>query len=219
MVKQRIPETDHGITGVITVAQYDEMQRTFRDRGWTEIKALLDRGIACGSALEIGPGPGYLGLEWLKHTQGTKLTGLDISPDMQTVAFRNAQSYGLTDRAQYRLGSGNRLPFEDASFNAVFTNGSLHEWSNPTETFNEIWRVLRAGGKYYLSDLRRDMIFLMRGFLWLAVKPTAMRSGLISSLNAAYTLTELRQMLSTTRLRNARIGQNAIGLEIWGEKQ
>ena len=88
-------ETDHGIQGEFTVAVYNEMQRGFRDKGRLETPEILKHGLTYGHALEIGPGPGYLGLEWLKHTQGTTLTGLDISPDMIALAERNARDYGL----------------------------------------------------------------------------------------------------------------------------
>lgn len=218
MTKTRVPETDHGIQGEITVRQYDQMQRSFRDKGWMETQALIDAGIVHGHALEIGHGPGYLGLEWLKKTQGTTLTGLDISPDMHGLAERNAREYGLNDRAQYRLGSGDRLPFGDDSFEAVFTSGSLHEWANPLGTFEEIWRVLKPGGRYFISDLRRDMNFFIRGFLWLSVRPTAMRPGLLTSIRAAYTVDELRAMAAQTRLKDTKISQTAIDLVVSGTK-
>ena len=163
MNKQRVPETDHGIQGEVTVQQYDQMQRGLRDKGWIETKALIRSGITHGHALEIGHGPGYLGLEWLKHTQGTALTGLDISPDMHELVKRNAGEYGLTDRTRYKKGNSDRLPFPDNTFDAAFTNGSLHEWEDPLCAFNETWRVLKPGGRYFISDLRRDMNALLRG--------------------------------------------------------
>ncbi len=218
MTKPRIPETDHGIQGEITVAQYDQMQRSFRDKGWMETKALLESGITQGHALEIGHGPGYLGLEWLKQTENTTLTGFDISPDMSTLAQRNAQEYGMAARAEYRLGNCNHLSFDDNTFNAVFANGSLHEWAEPQSAFNEIWRVLKPGGRYFISDLRRDMNFLMLGFLWLGVRPTAMRPGLLTSVGAAYTPDELRALLSQTRLKMGQVNANAIGVEVSGTK-
>jgi ubiquinone/menaquinone biosynthesis C-methylase UbiE len=218
MTKPRIPETDHGIQGEITVAQYNQMQRNFRDKGWIETKALMDSGITQSHALEIGHGPGYLGLEWLKQTKNTTLTGLDISPDMHALVERNAQEYGLTARTQYHLGNCDQLPFDDSTFDAVFTNGSLHEWANPQRAFDEIWRVLKPGGRYFISDLRRDMNGLMRGFLWLSVRPTAMRPGLLTSVQAAYTPHELREMTTATRLKNSEISGNLIGITITGEK-
>jgi ubiquinone/menaquinone biosynthesis C-methylase UbiE len=215
---RRIPETDHGIQGEITVAQYDQMQRGFRDKGWIETLALLRHGITGERVLEIGYGPGYLGLEWLKQTVDTHLVGLDISPDMRALAQRNAQTYGLADRTQYRLGNCDRLPFDDNTFDAVFTNGSLHEWANPQGAFDEIWRVLKSGGRYFISDLRRDMNFLMRGFLWLSVRPTAMRPGLVTSIGAAYTPDELQALLARTRLKDGKVTGNLIGVEITGSK-
>ena len=115
-MKSRIPETDLGIQGEFTVAAFDQMQRGMRDRGYIQTRALLACGPLQGCALEIGPGPGYLGLEWLKHTQGTRLTGLDISTDMLAVARRNAQEYGLDQRVEYRSGTGDDLPFPLKSF-------------------------------------------------------------------------------------------------------
>jgi ubiquinone/menaquinone biosynthesis C-methylase UbiE len=218
MTKPRIPETENGIQGEITVAQYDQMQRYLRDRGWIETRALLDSGITQGYALEIGHGPGYLGLEWLKHTQNTTLAGLDISPDMHALVKRNAQAYGLTARVQYHLGTCDRLPFEDQTFDAVFTNGSLHEWANPRGAFDEIWRVLKSGGQYFISDLRRDMNPVARGFLWWGTKPASIRPGLISSINAAYTPLELCSLAAETRLKSGKITGNLIGVLLRGVK-
>lgn len=218
MTKPRIPETDHGIQGEITVAIYDQMQRHLRDKGWIETHVLLESGITQGHALEIGHGPGYLGLEWLKHTQNTTLAGLDISPDMQSLAIRNAQSYGLAERTQYHLGNCNHLPFDDNTFDAVFTNGSLHEWANPRAAFDEIWRVLKPGGRYFISDLRRDMSFLVRGFLWWGAQPASIRPGLITSINAAYTPRELRSLAAKTQLNNSKISGEAVGVSISGVK-
>jgi len=69
MTKPRVKETDEGIQGAFTVEIYDRFQRGMRDRGWIETHALIKSGIQQGHALEVGPGPGYLGLEWLKNTQ------------------------------------------------------------------------------------------------------------------------------------------------------
>lgn len=218
MTRQRLPETDHGIQGEFNVTTYDEMQRTLRDRGWIETNALLSHGLIHGHALEIGHGPGYLGLEWLKHTQDTTLTGLDISPDMQARAMHNAESYGLTERTEYHLGSGDRLPFADETFDAVFTNGSLHEWVNPRGTFNEIWRVLKPDGRYFISDLRRDMNPLVQGFLWLGTKPASIRPGLLTSIYAAYTPGELKEMLAGTHLTKSQVENNPVGISIYGLK-
>jgi ubiquinone/menaquinone biosynthesis C-methylase UbiE len=214
MTRPRVSETDHGIQGEVTVGVYDQMQRRFRDKGWIETKDIIESGMTRGLALEIGSGPGYLGLEWLKQTDETILKGLDISPDMIAVAERNAEAYGLTDRAEYIQSSGEKIPFDDETFDAVFTNGSLHEWSDPTNTFNEMRRVLKRGGRLFVSDLRRDMFFLVKWFVWFVAKPKEIRPGLITSINAAYTPGEIENLLSETRFQNYDVTSDLMGVKI-----
>ena len=216
MVRPRIQETDSGITGEFTCEMYNDMQRRFRDRGWMETDDITKAGITSGHALEVGPGPGYLGLEWLKNTEGTTLTGLDISPDMLEICRRNAGEYGLADRATYVEAKGQSMPFEDNYFDAVFTNGSLHEWENPIEVMNEIARVLKPGGRYFISDLRRDMNPLLKWFMWLNCKPKGMRPGLITSVNAAYTPDELRELVKEPLLETPHVHSNALGVSVHG---
>ena len=217
-MRPRVPETGDGITGDFNVVMYDRLQRNLRDKGWIETKALLKEGITSGHALEVGSGPGYLGLEWLKSTQGTRLTGLDISADMIALAKKNAGEYGLEGRVRYVKGSGSKVPFEDGSFDAVFTNGSLHEWDDPKATFDEIWRVLRVGGRYFISDLRRDMPTLVHWFMRFSARPKEMRPGLESSINAAYTPAELAQLVKGTKIEVSKIKSMVIGAILAGVK-
>jgi ubiquinone/menaquinone biosynthesis C-methylase UbiE len=219
MTRPRVTETDQGIQGEFIVTIYDQMQRRLRDKGWIETKDIIKSGITKGIALEIGPGPGYLGIEWLRNTQGTTLKGLDISADMISIAERNAEEYGLSERVEYLLRSGDKIPFDDERLDAVFTNGSLHEWSEPENTFNEAWRVLKKGGKIFISDLRRDMFFLTKWFLWINVKPREIRPGLMTSINAAYTPDELKELIKGTKLKNCTVSGNPIGLKITGVKE
>jgi len=218
MTRPRVPETNQGIQGQLTVEIYDQMQRRLRDKGWIETRDIIKSGITHGLVLEIGPGPGYLGLEWLKNTQGTTLRGLDISADMIAVAERNAKVYELSERVRYVHSSGAKLPFEDGAFDAVFTASSLHEWSEPKETFHEIWRVLKTGGSLLISDFRRDMFPLLKWCLWLIAKPKTIRPGLLTSINAAYTPDEARRLIQETKLSSCQVTGSPIGLKITGVK-
>lgn len=101
MFATRVPETSEGIQDRYTVEHYDRMQKHLRDAGTLPVQTLLQCGILSGSALEIGLGSGYFGLEWLKATHGTVLSGLEISPAMIRIAQKNATEYGLSKRVQY----------------------------------------------------------------------------------------------------------------------
>lgn len=218
MVKPRVVETEEGIQGEFNVEIYDRMMRRFRDKGWLEVNLLLKAGICSGLALEVGPGPGYLGLEWLRKTEGTHLKGLDISPEMIEIAKKNAREYNLEERVTYFKSDAQKMPFEESSFDAVFTNGSLHEWSGPKKIFDEIYRVLKPKGRYCISDLRRDMNPFLKWFMKLMTKPKEIKPGLVSSINASYTVDEAQRILKETKLRECRVEKSIMGLVITGEK-
>jgi len=218
-IQPRVIETDEGIQGDFNVTTYDKMQRYLRDRGWIETNSIITFGIDSGLALEIGPGPGYLGLEWLKKTTNTNLKCVEISRDMIKIAEKNAKEYNFIDRVEYKEGKAELIPFDDNMFDAVFSNGSLHEWPDPMKVFNEIHRVLKRGGKFFISDMRRDMNPLMVWFLKINSRPKEIRPGLISSIHAAYTKEEIRVILNRTPLKNAIVSKSMIGIEIQGIKE
>jgi len=218
MVKPRVVETNEGIQEEFTVEVYDKMQRHLRDRGWIETDQIIKSGITEGVALEIGPGPGYLGLEWLKKTEATRLIGLEISPKMIDVAEKNARGYGFETKVKYVQGDAQKMPFEDNFFDGAFTNGSLHEWSEPTRILNELFRVLKPGGKYFVSDMRRDMSPFMKWFMRRVTKPKEIRPGLTSSINASYTVEELESILKKTDLSGYEVKKLTMGFVLTGTK-
>jgi ubiquinone/menaquinone biosynthesis C-methylase UbiE len=115
-------------------------------------------------------------------------------------------------------GDACKMPFEDGIFDAVFTNGSLHEWAEPLTIFNETARVLRPGGRYCISDLRRDMNPLLKALMRAFTRPKVMRAGLISSINAAYIEQELRDLVARSELDHPEIKKSVIGLAVIGKK-
>ncbi len=220
MVKTRAVETNIGIVGDEAVRAYDASMRYLRDKGQLQTDSILKARIDMGRALEIGPGPGYEGLEWLKRTEDTTLKGLDISGEMIAMAIKNAKDYDLSGRAEYFYGDACCIPFKNGHFDAVFSINSLHEWESPIPTFNEIHRVLCPGGRYFISDLRRDMNPMAKWFIRLSqpAKSKKMQSGFVSSVNASYTLPELQTMLKESRLQECSVEQNLIHIIISGRK-
>ncbi len=219
MVKARIAETNEGIQGEFDVKEYDLFARGMRDRGWMETDGIIKSGIYFGAALEVGPGPGYLGLEWLKKTDNTTLTGLEISKNMIAVAEKNAGEYGIDPgRVKYVEGNAMEMPFPAGCFDAVFSSGSLHEWEEPLRIFSEIHRVLKPGGRYCICDLRRDLPFFIKWFFSISIKSVSMRHGLHTSLQAAYTENELEEIFTASPLKGACVRKDMFGISVFGIK-
>lgn len=91
--------------------------------------------------LEIGCGTGCDLLQFAKH--GARATGIDITPAHLELARQRVDG-----RADVRRAEATQLPFEDASFDYVYSHGVLHHIDRPREVVDEIFRVLRPGGTF-----------------------------------------------------------------------
>jgi ubiquinone/menaquinone biosynthesis C-methylase UbiE len=218
MLKSRIPETNTGIQEHLTVKIFDSFARNMRDKGWNNVSSIIAAEITGGSVLELGPGPGYVGLEWLTQCPGSRLTALEISREMITTASRNAITYGLENKVNYIEGNCLQMPFADKSFDAVFSNGSLHEWEDPVKVFSEIYRVLKKDGRFCISDLRRDIPLLTKLMMYGSVRPKEIRYGFLTSLQASYTDKELGKIMKDTPFHDFLIRKELAGLCVTGRK-
>lgn len=129
---------------------------------------------------------------------------------------KNAAEYQIP--ARYALGNALEMPFADSGLDGVISHGSLHEWEAPGRVFDEIDRVLRPGGRYCITGLGRDAAWWKKRFVYYSVHPQAMRPGLVTSLQAAYTLPEITAPLASSALKNAQVKKDFFGLCIWGRK-
>jgi arsenite methyltransferase len=80
------------------------------------------------------------------------VTGIDMTADMVAKARRSAAEMGF-DRVVIAEGSAERLPFPDASFDVVISNGVIDLIPDKDAVFVEIMRVLRPGGRIQLADV------------------------------------------------------------------
>ena len=218
MTKPRVSETNEGIQDALDVAVFDRFAKGMRDKGWNNVDTIIAAGVRAGDVLEIGPGPGYVGLEWLKACPEGRLTALEISPEMIAMATKNAAGYGFSSRVQYAEGNALEMPFADDSFDAVFSNGSLHEWEDPARVFGQIARVLKPGGRFCVADMRRDVNPLLARMICASTKPKEIRPGFWTSLRAAYTKPELEAILADIKLIDVAVRNEFFGLSVSGGK-
>lgn len=109
--------------------------------------------------LEIGVG---LGSDFVRFARaGARATGVDLSPRAVDLVRRRLALEGL--EADLRVADAERLPFEDASFDVVYSWGVLHHTPDPDAAFREALRVLAPGGRLCV------MVYARRSWVALAL--------------------------------------------------
>ncbi|HZQ69003.1 MAG TPA: methyltransferase domain-containing protein [Terriglobales bacterium] len=120
----------------------DELDRFVQHLDLSPAKVLLD--VACGSG---GPA-----LRVAERT-GCSVTGVDIHKDAIAAAKSMVAERGLLDRAEFRVGdAAARLPFVDASFDAILCNDAINHLPDRKRVLTEWSRVLKRGGRMLFTD-------------------------------------------------------------------
>lgn len=95
-------------------------------------------------ALDLGSLYGGRTVAWAERYQLAHITGIDVNPLYVDAATRFAQSRNA--HADFVLGCGEGLPFEDNSFEAILSFDVLEHVQSPELTLRECFRVLKRGG-------------------------------------------------------------------------
>ncbi len=103
--------------------------------------------------LDVGCGAGMDTLIAAQMVGPTgSVTGLDMTPEMAAKARRSVAEMKL-GTVTIVDGSAERMPFADASFDVVISNGVIDLIPDKDAVFSEIMRVLRPGGRIQLADV------------------------------------------------------------------
>ncbi len=135
--------------------QQIERQRYGRHGYW--IPRLLEFSRHHGETL-LGLGEG-LGTDWLQYARlGTQVIACSPSQEQLGLVQRNFELHGLAARFLHAPPHG--LPLESASIDVAVLHGLLHEVDHPAAVIDEVYRVLRPGGKVIVvAPARYDATF------------------------------------------------------------
>ncbi len=103
-----------------------------------------------GNLLDIGCGTGLFVEKYIKN--GGCGTGLDISRGMVAKARRRCPD------CEFLVGTGEKLPFADNSFNAVSSVLVFSYVKDPASMIAEVYRVMEPGGSIALCTLGKKLI-------------------------------------------------------------
>jgi SAM-dependent methyltransferase len=111
-------------------------------------------GLAPGErVLDLGCGAGTDTLVAAQMVgAGGRVTGIDMTPEMLAKARAAAAEMGVTN-VEFVEGEAERLPFADASFDVVISNGVIDLIPDKDAVFAELHRVLVPGGRMQIADV------------------------------------------------------------------
>lgn len=104
---------------------------------------------AIGDLIDIGTGTGRM-LKLLGRYADSAV-GVDISPEMLTVARSNLHAAGL-GKVMVRRADMYGLPYPDNSFDTVTMDHVLYQAEKPQRAISEAARILRPGGQFLIVD-------------------------------------------------------------------
>lgn len=176
--------------------------------GWARFGRARDRDL-----LEIGVGAGTDFVQWVEH--GARATGVDLTEAGIALAKERLALLGLS--AELRQADAEALPFDDASFDIVYSYGVLHHTPDTTKAISEVHRVLRPGGTALVMIYRVPswtgfnlwgLHCAAKGKPWVTPRQ-AIYDHLESPGTKAYTDGEARELMSA--FRNVTIGAALLG--------
>ena len=133
-----------GIERAVCGCDYGCTSWTTRD----ETRDIRERlGLAPGvRLLDIGSGSGWPAL-YLAQESGCDAVLTDLPPEGLKVAKRRAEADGLGERCEIVQADGAALPFDDASFDAIYHSDVLCCLLDKRGVLEQCRRVIREGGQ------------------------------------------------------------------------
>jgi SAM-dependent methyltransferase len=142
--------------------RYDSISRSIADAIEHAVERLAPKPRE--RVLDLATGTGWASRIIAERFSGVQVTGSDIAEQMLDYARIAATTRGLD--ITYQHADAERLPFADASFDAIVSTFGVMFVGNPEAAAAELARVVRPGGRVVLATWKHDgNVFNMFGVM------------------------------------------------------
>jgi arsenite methyltransferase len=149
------------------------------------------------TVLDLGSGGGIDVLLSARRVGPTgRAIGVDMTDEMLSLARRNAAEAGASN-VEFRKGTIEALPLDDASVDVVISNCVINLASDKGAVFAEIARVLKPGGRVGVSDVVADDL--------LTPTQRAERGSYVGCIAGALSFREMRDGLRQVGLTDVEV--------------
>lgn len=142
---------------------YDDISITFLRHLWGEGfmspggpeevgRVIGDHDLRGKHVLDIGCGAGGPTVTLATQHDAGSVVGVDVEEPGRAAAQALVDQHGLTDRVEIRLVEPGPFPFDDATFDVVFSKDSIIHITDKAALAVEAFRVLKPGGWFLASD-------------------------------------------------------------------
>ena len=97
--------------------------------------------------VDLGTGPGGLGLALLEKVSDGAMVLMDPNVDALRRALDAARQHGVGSRVVAVIGSAESIPLSDESVDVVVSRGSFYFWQDRAQGLRETYRILRPDGR------------------------------------------------------------------------
>ena len=136
------------------VIAYDKLSIKFLNILHTGfVESIVNLAPEEGLFLEVGCGTGWISIGVGAHIKAN-ITGIDMSDNMLEIARMNAESERVHN-IKFMKGNALEIPFEDKTFDCVYSHNMLHHIEHPELLLKEMMRVSKDNGALLVRDLKR----------------------------------------------------------------
>ena len=133
-----------------------------------EILKFTDFNLLKGlNVLEVGFGLGSDAVLLAKSSKN--YFGTDLSEVSYEVTSRRLKLYGLKN-THLKVGNSTNLDYEDSFFDFVYSWGVIHHSGNLKKSLEEIYRVLKNGGRSKIMVYNKDSLIVFVYWLYYSIK-------------------------------------------------